>query len=112
MELLIPPNDRLQSAQLLGVVLVLQWADGHRGELELGTMRRHCPCAECGGQPAPKGGLNVLSPTGKNELRGIQPIGRYALQLFWADGHATGIYSFDLLRELCECPDCGGAGAE
>jgi DUF971 family protein len=29
-------------------------------------------------------------------------VGGYALQVFWADGHNTGLYSYDLLRELRE----------
>jgi DUF971 family protein len=27
-------------------------------------------------------------------------VGGYALQLFWADGHSTGIFTFDYLRRL------------
>jgi DUF971 family protein len=34
------------------------------------------------------------------------PVGRYALAFEFSDGHRTGIYSFDLLRELCECDVC------
>jgi DUF971 family protein len=33
-------------------------------------------------------------------------VGRYALQIFWNDGHSTGIYSFDYLRSLCSCLEC------
>jgi len=33
-------------------------------------------------------------------------VGRYALQIYWNDGHSTGIYSFDYLRSLCACPQC------
>jgi DUF971 family protein len=32
----------------------------------------------------------------------IEIVGRYALSFRWSDGHATGIYSFRYLRELCE----------
>ncbi len=38
-------------------------------------------------------------------------VGRYALQIFWSDGHSTGIYSFHYLRELCPCGECA-AGKE
>lgn len=30
----------------------------------------------------------------------MQQVGGYALQIFWADGHSSGIYPFDLLRDL------------
>ena len=36
----------------------------------------------------------------------IQLVGRYALQFSWNDGHATGIYPFEVLREICPCPEC------
>jgi DUF971 family protein len=33
-------------------------------------------------------------------------VGRYAIQFHWSDGHSTGIYTFEHLRELCTCPIC------
>ena len=38
----------------------------------------------------------------------IDPVGRYALRFRWSDGHSTGIYTFEHLRELCPCPTCAG----
>ena len=35
------------------------------------------------------------------EINGIEIVGRYALNFRWSDGHATGIYSFQYLRDLC-----------
>ena len=35
-------------------------------------------------------------------LNGIQPVGYYALRPYWQDGHHSGIYSFEMLRTLCE----------
>jgi DUF971 family protein len=43
----------------------------------------------------------------------IRPVGRYAIQIDWSDGHTTGIYPFDRLRSLCPCPLCSApASAE
>ena len=39
-------------------------------------------------------------------LQDVQPVGRYALQFTWSDGHDTGIYSYALLRRLCQCDIC------
>lgn len=36
----------------------------------------------------------------------VELVGRYAIQFTWSDGHSTGIYSFDTLREICPCPQC------
>jgi DUF971 family protein len=38
-------------------------------------------------------------------IESIQIVGRYALTFRWSDGHQTGIYSFRLLRGLCEQHD-------
>jgi Uncharacterized protein conserved in bacteria len=37
-------------------------------------------------------------------LQSVEPIGNYALQLNWADGHTYGIWTYDRLRAIC--PDC------
>jgi len=36
-------------------------------------------------------------------------VGRYALQIYWSDGHSSGIYTFDYLRGLCPCTECEAA---
>jgi DUF971 family protein len=40
----------------------------------------------------------------------VAPVGNYALHFGWSDGHDTGIYSFEYLRELCPCPQCRPGG--
>ena len=40
------------------------------------------------------------------ECSASSPSGNYALRISWNDGHATGIYSYDHLREICPCPQC------
>jgi DUF971 family protein len=45
----------------------------------------------------------------KNEslnLEKIEPVGSYALQFFWSDGHNTGIYTWEMLRRACPCSMC------
>ena len=88
--------------------LVIEWDDKHLGRHLLSSLRSYCPCASCRTEGGDSGGmimLPVLTP-GQHELVGIEPVGAYALQLIWGDGHRTGIYSFDYLREICECEDC------
>jgi DUF971 family protein len=66
--------------------------------------RRHCPCASCMGETDIMGNL-YKGPEQKLtaaafQLVRIASVGGYAVQPFWADGHATGIFSFDYLRQL------------
>jgi DUF971 family protein len=34
------------------------------------------------------------------------PVGNYAIQIQFSDSHATGIFSFGHLREICPCEAC------
>ena len=38
------------------------------------------------------------------QLARIANVGTYAIQPVWADGHATGIFSFDYLRSVADAP--------
>lgn len=41
------------------------------------------------------------------QLESITPIGNYAIQPNWLDGHTFGIWTYDRLRALCDCGACG-----
>ncbi|MFQ5610827.1 MAG: gamma-butyrobetaine hydroxylase-like domain-containing protein [Anaerolineae bacterium] len=83
----------------------ITWADGYRSVYSLEHLRKICPCAECNEQRRNQDPLRVLKPdqaAARGELRRDRPVekvGNYALQFFWADGHSTGIYGYDLLRQ-------------
>jgi DUF971 family protein len=36
----------------------------------------------------------------------ITAVGRYAISIAWSDGHTTGIYSYETLRQICPCESC------
>ena len=68
-------------------------------------LRLACPCVECKGGHANMGIATAPSvvrnaPNTGIELEDIQAVGSYALMPFWSDGHATGMYSWELLRAL------------
>ena len=93
----------LADVQLIGRELALRWSDGVESYLDLQFLRRACPCASCGGEPDVLG--NVIRPEvsyndNSFELRGWNLVGGYAVQPRWADGHDTGLFSFDYLRRL------------
>ncbi|MEL6182606.1 MAG: gamma-butyrobetaine hydroxylase-like domain-containing protein, partial [Myxococcota bacterium] len=39
-------------------------------------------------------------------LEHAEPVGNYGMKLFWGDGHDTGIYDFEELRNICPCTTC------
>jgi DUF971 family protein len=41
--------------------------------------------------------------------RAAKAVGNYAVQIDFSDGHTTGIYSYDYLRTICPCEECGKA---
>ena len=100
-----------QTIDVINGTLAIRWDDGHESYFEPELLRRACPCALCRGE------TNVLSeskPPPPNyspasfRMTQWEYIGGYALQPHWADGHASGIYSFPYLREICPCDPCAG----
>jgi len=66
-------------------------------------LRSACPCAACGGEPDVMGRCrqaNVSYTDQSFELTGWHLVGGYALQLDWADGHNTGLYTYQYLRRI------------
>ncbi len=76
-------------------VLDIAFSDGKTFHFSCEFLRVHSPSAEvCGHGP----GQEVLQ-TGKKtvNIKHIEPVGNYAIQLNFTDGHNTGLYSWDLL---------------
>ena len=88
----------------------LTWSDGHSAEFDYDYLRGYCPCAGCQGHAV--GPIVFHQPPAPVEPAAISPVGNYAISFAWTDGHATGIYRFDYLREICPCEACRAAGHE
>lgn len=89
--------------QQIGDELAIAWNDGTETFFDLETLRRLCPCAACGGEPDVLGNISRPDVSYNQEsftLSRFQIVGGYALQPRWADGHDTGLYSFQYLRRL------------
>ena len=88
--------------------LRIRWADGHESIHEVRALRLACGCASCVDEWSGEKRLDGSTvPADVHPLR-IRPVGRYAIQIDWSDGHSTGLYPFARLRELCPCPACRG----
>jgi DUF971 family protein len=104
-----------------GAGIDIVWSDQHRSHYDFAYLRDLCPCAMCDDERRKKhqvaaqtaggpagGGANLL-PLFKPRpgARAAKALGHYALQIDFTDGHATGIYSYDYLRTICPCDECG-----
>jgi len=81
-------------------VLEISFDDGKSFRLPYEFLRVYSPSAEVRGHGP---GQEVLQ-TGKKdvEITRAEPVGSYAIQLAFSDGHETGLYSWDLLYQFGE----------
>jgi DUF971 family protein len=82
----------------------ITWDDNSLTIIHLKYLRDECPCAGCKGETIllktyrpPK--LTVITPE-MYIIKNIEVVGEYAMQITWKDGHNTGIYSWDYVKEL------------
>ena len=93
---------------VIGDELALSWKDGSESYLKLRDLRRLCPCASCAGERDLFGRL--AKPPQKPytaasfEVAATTPIGGYAVQIYWKDGHSDGLYPWAKLKEWAENP--------
>ena len=85
--------------------LKITWSDGAEHLLSVRTLRDACPCASCREKrikDAPSDLLPVLMVQETQPLRiqGMRPVGNYAYAIAFSDGHDTGIFTLEFLREL------------
>ena len=108
-----PKDVKVHVSSGAGVDVV--WSDGHRSHYDFPFLREECPCATCNDQrakkksaPVPSAGAGSVLPIYRPKItaRAAKPLGNYALQFDFSDGHSSGIYSYDHLRTICQCPEC------
>ena len=93
----------IENMVVVGDELAIAWSDGVETYLNIQTLRKGCPCASCQGEPDALGRV-VKPPVSYGpksfDLLKMMPVGGYAVQLSWGDGHNTGIYSYEYLRGI------------
>src|SRR5262245_41592250 len=94
--------------------LEIDWQDGHRSVYSISMLRSMCPCAQCrvireGSDPhdispgvKSKPLLTILpgNYSDRVTVTEAQMVGKYAIKLVFSDGHDSGIFSFEYLRQL------------
>jgi DUF971 family protein len=111
-----PDPKSVRVEKTAGTGVDIDWSDGHVSHYSFQFLRDACPCALCedergktglepGHAPGSKPGeLPMFRPAVKPTE--VEQVGRYALRFTWSDGHETGIYSWDYLRDVCPCQEC------
>jgi len=86
--------------------LRIVWSDARVREYAVRELREKCPCATCrekrNAPPPPATSLPILSAAEAAPLRiaAMNPVGRYAYSIDFSDGHDTGIFTLESLREM------------
>src|SRR5258706_4060968 len=84
----------------------LKFDDGFESLITSKNLRDSCPCAGCKGEEVllhkyvPEKSIPLSEAS--YSLVNAGTVGNYAMQLFWKDGHNTGIYTWEYLRKLCK----------
>ncbi len=87
--------------------LRITWKDGHESLYPVRNLRLACRCALCIEEGTGRPLLDERNvPPDVRPVR-ISGVGRYALGFEWSDGHDSGIYTFEYLRDLCPCCAAG-----
>ena len=93
-----------ETIQLIGNEVAIRWDDGEEDFLPMDRLRALSPSAETQGERDLLGNLIGGGEPGRDftgvTVTGWAPVGGYAIQFTFSDGHQTGLYSFDYLREV------------
>jgi DUF971 family protein len=90
------PPETIENHAARGV-LALRWPDGSMAALTHARLRAACPCSEC--RARRRAGATVEADDAVR-LAAIEPVGAYALNLVFSDGHRRGIYPYEMLAAL------------
>ena len=86
--------------------LTIRWSDGHASRYDCRELRLACRCAACVDEWTHENTINPDLLPAMIKPKAIEVVGNYAVHFTWSDGHSTGIYTYDYLREICSCTEC------
>ena len=83
--------------------LLIIWDDKNESVLELRELRKRCPCATCLAERDKQSKMYIpLFAENQVTVKSINQVGNYAVQITWNDGHNTGIYEYNFLKNFSE----------
>lgn len=80
----------------------IEWSDGKAGDYRLSELQKRCPCAGCIDEITGKRLVDIRKINEDVRAVRIVSVGRYALRVQFSEGCSTGIYSFDMLRNMLD----------
>lgn len=90
-----------------GGKIEIQWEEhGHVALYEARALRLACQCAACVDEMTRRPTLDPAAVPPDVRALVLKLVGAYAVHFQWSDGHATGIYPWERLLDICPCPDC------
>ena len=95
-----------QEIKSAGDTLTIRWSDQHVSRYATRDLRLACRCAGCVDEWTHRSLLKPDLIPRDLKAKNIEVMGNYALHFDWSDGHSTGIYTYDYLREVCACDEC------
>lgn len=73
-------------------------------------LRKNCPCVMCRGGHDKMNkfdrSLFFVDPPREYRIEQARQVGNHALKIDWDDGHNSGMYQWETLRDLCPCSEC------
>lgn len=92
-----------ETIQIISDEVAIRWSDGQESYYPMETLRARSPSAENVGERDLTGvvhGGSTQTSFPDVKVTGWRPVGGYAIQFEFSDGHRTGLFAFDYLREL------------
>lgn len=95
--------------------ILIDWSDGTTVRWTAAELRRDCPCATCREKRKADDARTAASPwtlpvlkaaeARPLEIEAMRPVGSYAYNVAFSDGHSSGIYTFAMLRRTSQPRD-------
>ena len=95
-----------QNVEIAEKSVRILWDDGHQSVYPHRFLRLACPCASCIDEMTRESRLDPASVPEDVHAEDHMPVGNYAIQFLWSDAHYTGIYTHEMLQNICTCRQC------
>lgn len=89
-------------------VIEMTWPDGRVVRFPNKAVRASCACAGCVDEMTGRRTLDVDAIPDDIAVASMSPVGNYALQIVWSDGHDTGLFTWARLSALDPHAPVGG----